>query len=149
MKVRFNRWYNALLTALLAMLGYESCTQHGLDEYGTPTVDYQVKGFVTDLLGTPIQGIKVRAPYSYIDGSEGQSVLTDENGRFELDEFHSEYNDKLIVEDIDGEDNGGDFMSDTIKVRDLPKKEVEKGDGSWYMGKYEVSAKIKLKLKEK
>ena len=147
MKVRFNRWYNALLTALLAMLGYESCSQHGLDEYGTPTVDYQVKGFVTDLQGTPIQGIKVRAPYNF-DGSEGQSVLTDENGRFELDEFHSEYNDKLIVEDIDGEDNGGEFQSDTIDIWDLPKKEVEKGSG-WYEGKYEVTANIKLKQKKK
>ena len=147
MKVRFNRWYNALLTALLAMLGYESCSLNSPDEYGTPTVDYQVKGFVTDLQGTPIQGIKVRAPYNF-DGSEGQSVLTDENGRFELDEFHSEYNDKLIVEDIDGEDNGGEFQSDTIKVWDLPKKQIEKGSG-WYEGKYEVTAKIKLKLKEK
>ena len=147
MKVRFNRWYNALLTALLAMLGYESCSLNSPDEYGTPTVDYQVKGFVTDLLGTPIQGIRVRAPYNF-DGSEGQSVLTDENGRFELDEFHSEYNDKLIVEDIDGEDNGGEFQSDTIDIWDLPKKEVEKGSG-WYEGKYEVTAKIKLKLKEK
>ena len=148
MKVRFNRWYNALLTALLAMLGYESCSLNSPDEYGTPTVDYQVKGFVTDLLGTPIQGIKVRAPYSYIDGSEGQSVLTDENGRFELDEFHSMLYGKLYVEDIDGEDNGGEFQSDTIKVWDLPKKQIEKGSG-WYEGKYEVTAKIKLKLKEK
>ena len=147
MKVRFNRWYNALLTALLAMLGYESCSLNSPDEYGTPTVDYQVKGFVTDLLGTPIQGIRVRAPYNF-DGSEGQNVLTDENGRFELDEFHSGLNDKLIVEDIDGEDNGGEFQSDTIKVWDLPKKQIEKGSG-WYEGKYEVTAKIKLKLKEK
>lgn len=147
MKVRFNRWYNALLTALLAMLGYESCTQHGLDEYGTPTVDYQVKGFVTDLQGTPIQGIKVRAPYNF-DGSEGQSVLTDENGRFELDEFHSMLYGKLYVEDIDGEDNGGEFQSDTIDIWDLPKKEVEKGSG-WYEGKYEVTANIKLKQKKK
>ena len=148
MKVRFNRWYNALLTALLAMLGYESCSLNSPDEYGTPTVDYQVKGFVTDLLGTPIQGIKVRAPYSYIDGSEGQNVLTDENGRFELDEFHSMLYGKLYVEDIDGEDNGGEFQSDTIDIWDLPKKEVEKGSG-WYEGKYEVTANIKLKLKEK
>ena len=148
MKVRFNRWYNALLTALLAMLGYESCSLNSPDEYGTPTVDYQVKGFVTDLLGTPIQGIKVRAPYSYIDGSEGQSVLTDENGRFELDEFHSMLYGKLYVEDIDGEDNGGEFQSDTIDIWDLPKKEVEKGSG-WYEGKYEVTANIKLKQEKK
>ena len=147
MKVRFNRWYNALLTALLAMLGYESCSLNSPDEYGTPTVDYQVKGFVTDLLGTPIQGIRVRAPYNF-DGSEGQNVLTDENGRFELDEFHSMLYGKLYVEDIDGEDNGGEFQSDTIDIWDLPKKEVEKGSG-WYEGKYEVTANIKLKLKEK
>jgi putative lipoprotein (rSAM/lipoprotein system) len=73
-------------------------------------------------------------------------VLTDENGCFELDEFHSVFNDKLIVEDIDGEDNGGEFQSDTIKVWDLPKKQIEKGSG-WYEGKYEVTANIKLKKK--
>ena len=147
MKVRFTRWYNALLSALLTMLGFESCSQYGPDEYGTPTVDYQVKGFVTDLLGTPIQGIKVRAPYSYIDGSEGQNVLTDENGRFELDEFHSMLYGKLYVEDIDGEDNGGEFQSDTIDIWDLPKKEVEKGSG-WYEGKFEVNANIRLEKKK-
>jgi len=55
---------------------------------------------------------------------------------------------KLYVEDIDGEDNGGEFQSDTIDIWDLPKKEVKKGSG-WYEGKYEVTANIKLKLKEK
>jgi putative lipoprotein (rSAM/lipoprotein system) len=147
MKVRFTRWYNALLSALLTMLGFESCSQYGPDEYGTPTVDYQVKGFVTDLHGTPIQGIKVRAS-NYYNGSEGQSVLTDENGRFELDEFHSELRSELYVEDIDGEANGGEFLSDTIDVRDLPRKEVGKGDGNWYEGKFEVNAIIRLERKE-
>ena len=148
MKVRFNHWYNAVLSTLLTLLGFGACSD-SVVEYGTPNADFQIKGQVTYEGGIPIPGIRVRAPYSYIDGSEGQNVLTDENGRFELDEFHSMLYGKLYVEDIDGEDNGGEFQSDTIKVRDLPKKEVEKGDGSWYMGKYEVTANIKLKLKEK
>ena len=148
MKVRFNRWYNAVLTALLAMLGYESCSSDSVVEYGTPNADFQIKGQVTYEGGIPIPGIRVRAPYSYIDGSEGQNVLTDENGRFELDEFHSMLYGKLYVEDIDGENNGGEFQSDTIDIWDLPKKEVEKGSG-WYEGKYEVTANIKLNQKKK
>jgi putative lipoprotein (rSAM/lipoprotein system) len=147
MKVRFNRWYNAVLTALLAMLGYESCSSDSVVEYGTPNADFQIKGQVTYEGGIPIPGIRVRAPYSYIDGSDGQSVLTDENGRFELDEFHSMLYGRLYVEDIDGEDNGGEFQSDTINVWDLPKKEVEKGSG-WYEGKFEVNANIRLEKKK-
>ena len=147
MKVRFNRWYNAVLTALLAMLGYESCSSDSVEEYGTPNADFQIKGQVTYEGGIPIPGIRVRAPYSYIDGSDGQSVLTDENGRFELDEFHSMLYGRLYVEDIDGEDNGGEFQSDTINVWDLPKKEVEKGSG-WYEGKFEVNANIRLEKKK-
>ncbi len=147
MKVRFNRWYNAVLTALLAMLGYESCSSDSVVEYGTPNADFQIKGQVTYEGGIPIPGIRVRAPYSYIDGSDGQRVLTDENGRFELDEFHSMLYGRLYVEDIDGEDNGGEFQSDTINVWDLPKKEVEKGSG-WYKGKFEVNANIRLEKKK-
>ena len=147
MKIRFNRWYNAVLSTLLTMLGFGACSD-SVVEYGTPNADFQIKGQVTYEGGIPIPGIRVRAPYSYIDGSEGQNVLTDENGRFELDEFHSMLYGKLYVEDIDGEDNGGEFQSDTIDIWDLPKKEVEKGSG-WYEGKYEVTANINLKLKEK
>ena len=60
MKVRFNRWYNAVLTALLSMLGF-SCSSDEPEEYGpivleygVPHADYIVKGTVTDETGTPI-----------------------------------------------------------------------------------------------
>ena len=40
MKVRFYRWYNAVLTALLSMLGYGcSSSEDPLDMYGAP-VEY-------------------------------------------------------------------------------------------------------------
>jgi putative lipoprotein (rSAM/lipoprotein system) len=149
MKVRFNRWYNAVLTALLAILGYESCS-NALDEYGCPTVDYQVKGSVTDLTGTPIPGIKITAPYgSLLDNQYEQIVQTDAQGHFTLNEFSDLRGVKFVVEDIDGEANGGEFLNDTINVETLPKTQVEKGDGRWYEGKYkyEVTANIKLKKK--
>lgn len=60
MKVRFNYWYNAVLTVLLSMLGY-SCSLSDPDgpvEYGTPSANFEVKGCVTDEAGVPVQGIK-------------------------------------------------------------------------------------------
>ena len=146
MKVRFYHWYNALLTTLLTVLGY-GCSSESPVEYGVPTVDYQVKGQVTHDAGMPIPGVRVKVHHDYFDGREGQSVLTDENGNFALDEFKALPNGELIVEDVDGEANGGEFLSDTIKIWDLPKKQVEKGSG-WYEGKYEVTANIRLKKKE-
>ena len=147
MKVRFNRWYNAVIAALLAMLGYESCSNSELEEYGCPSADYQVKGSVTDLTGTPIPGIRIEAPYgSVVDSQFGQIVQTDAQGQFTLKEFSNMKGIEIVVEDIDGEANGGEFLSDTINVEKLPKTQVEKGSG-WYQGKFEVNANIRLKKK--
>lgn len=150
MKVRFNRWYNAVLTALLAMLGYGcSSTDENRDveEYGCPYADYVVQGSVTDEAGNPIQGINVKAPYgSDLDSQFGQIVETDAAGKFALKEFSSLRGHEIIFEDVDGEANGGLFQSDTIRVQTLPKTQTEKGNG-WYNGKYEVQADIKLKKK--
>ncbi len=154
MKVRFNRWYNAVLTALLAMLGYgcsSSSTEEDLEKngfiamYGTPYADYVVKGSVTDEAGNPIQGINIKAPYgSDLDSQFGQVVETDAAGKFTLKEFSSLRGHEIIFEDVDGEANGGLFKSDTIRVETLPKTQTEKGNG-WYDGKYDVQADIKLK----
>ena len=64
MKVRFNRWYNAVLTALLSILGFGCSSEEPMDmygppvEYGTPQADFILKGTVTDEIGTPVQGLK-------------------------------------------------------------------------------------------
>ena len=93
MKIRFYRWYNALLGAILAFLGY-SCSD-GPDEYGTPveygvpTARYEMKGTVTDEHGAALQGIKVtlkvetdRNPYEPVD-----STQTDSQGRYLMKDF--------------------------------------------------------------
>ena len=148
MKVRFSRWYNAVLTVLLSMLGFESCDSNGDApvEYGAPHADYQVKGIVTDEAGTPIQGIRITGPSPMVSSMQNQTTLSDASGAFELTEFTSYGSEMIIAEDIDGDANGGEFKSDTLNIRELPSTKISEGK-SWYMGKYEVNAAIKLKKK--
>ncbi len=146
MKVRFNRWYNAVLTVLLSMLGIGCSSDEPVDieEYGCPYADYVVDGTVTDEAGTPIQGIRVTAPNSSTDSQAYQSVETDAAGGFKLNEFSSMMGGDIFIEDIDGEANGGKFQSETISVWSLPKTQIEEGE-RWYEGKFSVTANIKLK----
>ena len=160
MKVRFNRWYNAVLTALLSMLGF-SCSLDEPDEngstpveYGAPHADYILKGTVTDETGTPVQGIKTSLKEVYKD--EGHiygmdSIQTNPSGNYQFtyrlgSDFYGEHI-KLIVEDIDGEANGGEFLSDTLDIDYNKAVKVGEGDNHWYAGKYEVTTDVKLKKK--
>jgi putative lipoprotein (rSAM/lipoprotein system) len=158
MKVRFHRWYNALLTSLLSLLGY-GCSESSMDMYGTPVVeygvphaDYIVKGIVADEAGTPIEGIKtslkeVRKGQDavYVNGVD--SAQTDGSGHYHL-QYEGMRNSglKLIVEDIDGEANGGDFQNDTLDVDFDKAVQTKKGEG-WYNGTFEISENVKLKRK--
>ena len=51
---------------------------------------------------------------------------------------------KIVFEDIDGEENGGEYTS----AEATPEvKRTKKGDNSWYGGAFEVQADVKLKKK--
>ena len=160
MKVRFYRWYNAVLTALLSMLGYGcSSSEDPLDMYGTPVeygaphADYIVKGLVTDEADFPVQGIKTSL--KQVDKTEVgtitfgmDSIQTNETGGYRLGYTGlPQTGIKLIVEDIDGEANGGEFISDTLDVDFNKAVQTKEGDGRWYGGVYEVTQDVKLKKK--
>ena len=162
MKVRFNRWYNAVLTALMSIIGYGCSSDDSwggdLCMYGTPHADYQFMGTVTDESGSPVKGIKIAAKnvYRSQDGTVVEtygvdSTQTDGSGKyaFESRRFVSDPDLKLIVEDIDGEANGGTFKNDTIDI-DFDKakkvKEPDKDD-SWSSGTFAINQDIKLKKK--
>ena len=166
MKVRFNRWYNAVLTALLSMLGF-SCSLDEPDEYGStpveygaPHADYILKGTVTDEAGTPVQGIKTSLKEVYKDEVHiygMDSIQTNSSGNYQFtyrlgSDFYGKPHEtgehiKLIVEDIDGEANGGEFLSDTLDIDYNKAVKVGEGDNHWYAGKYEVTTDVKLKKK--
>ncbi|MBQ9672012.1 MAG: radical SAM-associated putative lipoprotein [Prevotella sp.] len=123
MKVRFNRWYNAVLSVLLAMVGYgcSSDDENIIVSYAPgPDYDYNVYGTIMDEDSIPVQGIKTTLKNihpDYLDRAVTvDSTLTDSVGEYQM--FRSWLPDhaKLIVEDIDGEANGGEFQSDTIDI---------------------------------
>lgn len=47
--------------------------------------------------------------------------------------------------DEDGDANGGTFANDTVRNKEIVKKQTKKGDGNWMMGIYELTANKKLK----
>ena len=158
MKVRFNRWYNAVLTALLSMLGF-SCSLNEPDEYGpiiaeygAPYAGYIIKGQVTDEAGTPIQNIKTSLKTieqfdneRYVFGMD--SVQSDGSGAYLLKYVGMQNRGlKIIVEDIDGEGNGGEFLSDTLDIDYNKAVQTKEGKG-WYQGAYEIKQDVKLKKK--
>lgn len=142
------KWYriaNGTLSALLALLGFDACTENGVCEYGTPTVDYHVAGRVTDEAGEPIEGIRVtvRGYHDYSDGSQEQSVLTDKEGLYETDKVRTGWIDpqmRIVFEDVDGEAHGGVFRKDSVMSADMQRRQLKKGDGHWYDGEYELTA---------
>ena len=159
MKVRFNRWYNVVLTALLSMLGFgcsnDEPEEYGtiLMEYGTPYADYIFKGTVTDEAGTPVQGIKTSLKSVFENDNEHyvfglDSVETDVSGSYQLKYVGTQDRGlKIIVEDIDGEANGGEFLSDTLDIDYNKAVQTKKSDEFWYEGAYDISQDIKLKKK--
>ena len=159
MKVRFTRWYNATLTTLLSMLGLgcssDEPVMYGpyVPMYGVPATEFLYNGLVTDEAGTPVQGIKtsVKIVIPLSDGKKevyGQdSVLTDASGHYQMRIMGAQNNEtKLLVEDIDGEANGGEFQSDTLDI-DFEKMKIKEGEGQWNRDSYEISQDIKLKKK--
>ena len=149
----FKRFYNAFLSSLMVMLGFESCNNliDAPSEYGTPHVDYKVIGTVTDTAGNPIPGIKVSVKHQY--GKElsdtVDSVYTDAKGAYETKVLSSVFvgdRHTLVFEDVDGPKNGS-FASDTVNISRLNKQQVKKGSG-WDQGFYNVDGSITLKPAE-
>lgn len=155
MKVRFNRWYNIVLAALLSFVGY-GCSDNddpGTAMYGSPSASYKVSGTVTDENGNPIEGIK--ASLTYINEVEGEivaeedisAVLTDASGKFSLGTPVMDLGlngVKLVVKDIDGEEHGGTFKDGINDIEFENAKLVTPGDGSWYSGTLAIEQDVKM-----
>ena len=157
MKVRFYRWYNALLSSLLAMLGFASCSSdedegHFVQMYGVVIPNIEWHGTVANEAEAPIQGISTLVKYAIKDYNDPSkvgyytvdSVSTDANGRFAVrvpEDIMGNY--KLILQDVDGETNGGTFQSDTLTLTDLVAEEISGDKDAPKV--YEIKNKIILK----
>lgn len=151
MKDMFKKISAILSPALLAVLGFSSCNKapwDAPDEYGVPICDFKFDLTVVNEAGKPIKGIRVVPQGRFIvekDGKYVQDTLyTDTEGKagrtykriFPIQEF------KAVLEDVDGEANGGSFLKDEIVAK--PEK-TGAGDGHWDSGTFSVTATRTLK----
>ena len=137
-----------LLYILLGLLGLTSCDHFGMAEYGCPNVSFSLKARVVDEAGNPIQGIEVRteegARFEYNTGFSDYEGNIDAYGGF----WPGVQNQKMQFIDVDGEANGGEFETLTVKIENLIQ--TEEGDGNWYNGAYTADmGTVTMKLKEK
>lgn len=156
--MKTNKWMTRLLSGALVALGFTACDDENNGdypddyplEYGSPSVEYRVKGTVTDEAGNPIENIRViirnawdNTPNPYMD----DTVYTDKQGAFanEMNTTGGIGKQKVYFDDIDGEANGGLFQPDSTNIADMEATLVEEGHGSWNQGQYEFTVEKKLK----
>ena len=158
MKVRINRWYNTILTALLSLLGYGCSSENsvemcGVMMYGVPSAEYKISGTVTNEGGKAVEGIKTSV--KQISTYEGKthafsidSVMTNTAGHYDVtvNVFPLNQEIKLLVEDVDGDANGA-YQNDTIDIDYNNAQKIKEGDGTWNNGTFIIQQDIKLKKK--
>lgn len=166
MKAKVRHLYEIIAGAILSLLGF-GCTPssspdkpdpyHDIPvEYGVPHADYVIMGSVTSQnTSEPIPGIKATfRRYSYTDNDgkkhyENQEFVTDAEGKINapMQEYmfplwgDDQYS--IILEDIDGPQNGGLFESHEIAKEDITIEQTKKGSG-WYEGAFTLSFNAKM-----
>ena len=127
MKKSVIKFFDKIIIVLLGFSGLLcSCDKYNTDMYGMPPDQpvygmpyetYELKGVITDKeTSKPIQNIQI---VQY-----GDTIYTDTEGKYILYNLSSEF--QLKIEDIDGEQNGGDFMSKEIDVLFTQEDKIER-----------------------
>lgn len=99
--------WGKILTRIFAMFGL---TLTCVACYGSPWTEYNdtfsARGIVQDSDGNPIEGIRV--------GMAKDETYTNPDGRF----FIQDIVRNVTFEDVDGEANGGEFITTTLLIND-------------------------------
>lgn len=119
-----------LLLAAASLLGFATACENKrtVDMYGTPYIDYNVRGKVTDKEGNPIKGIEV-------GNQEVKPVTSGSDGSYELSGREWSGQTTLTFTDVDGPENGGEFIEKKVAVEFTEADRTEKGEG-WHMGTF-------------
>ena len=149
MKTKLSQLTQWLLTTVIALLGFSSCEIFMTSMYGTPTVDYQAKGHITDEEGNPIEGIQIKVEaQTYIDQTaEPEVVYSSSKGLYTTKKYKDQPILYLHISDIDGEENGGKFEEKVINLQEMKPILDKSKAGDWYEGVYVYTVNASL-LKE-
>ena len=148
LKTGFLLNWNRLLRIMMSILGFStaaglsSCDGGGGQvEYGSPSAKFIVNGQVkSEQDATAIPNIQVTM--------EGDTVLTDENGNYEVNvtTFPTDQDFLIKFEDIDGTVNG-EYQTEETTV-EFVDPEFTNGSGNWYEGETSETLNVNLKDKE-
>jgi hypothetical protein len=146
MKTKFLKFYSAILSSILVLIGFAGCSDDDEDngggwaEYGTPSAKYKLKGSIVSKDGEEaVQRLRVVMIETEGDKESlrGDTVYTDNQGAFNA-ESHTFPLEKVTftikVDDVDGDANWS-FESTTQTV--VFDKPTFTGGSSWYKGETE------------
>ena len=152
MKKLIIKSFDKIVVVLLGILGVFSSCKEQPDMYGMPPepyvsgARYELNGIITDKATTnPIQNIQI---IRKIDSKYEDTAYTNAEGKYEFYRIFSENNTFFLkIEDIDGEENGGEFETQEIEVKYTPDDKVEEGDGNRYQGKFVKTQDVELEIR--
>ena len=156
MKTALGKGWKWLLGAVLGVLGFNGCEELGIFrcEYGQPNADFKLIGDVKDANGKGIEGIRVvfRAVENEEETWENDTLYSDAKGHFERERLKHDWPDNvekasIKFEDVDGSEHGS-FKTKILQRSELSVEQTKKGDGSWYSGKYTITANAVLEKED-
>ena len=182
MKIKILKLKNWLLLSVMGALGLSGCNCHKKTAqtevetdtievrdrgevrlmYGVPTMNFQLRGKVTDAQGKPISGIKVNMlernmevqgtelqgdPDRVKEYLENTAATTDRQGRFEIKNSGIPQEQvRLLVRDVDGNDNGS-HQDRLVEVEVTPDAVDRTNASGWNQGTFNKQVEIKLEDK--
>jgi putative lipoprotein (rSAM/lipoprotein system) len=114
---------------------------YGCPKYGMVADQFEIRGTVTNTQQQPIKNIRIVRERNY---GRGDTVYTNAEGRYIINPFNLSRIECLKVEDIDGEENGGEFLSQELMVQFTDKDIVEKARGNKRGNKFVKIQNIRL-----
>jgi putative lipoprotein (rSAM/lipoprotein system) len=153
MKSLFTRFLDVFFPLLMALLGFSSCSSI-IDcpcEYGCPNADFKTVVSVSDESGNPIKGIQIISTCKYTNDSKlnkSDTLYTDSYGMAGKTVNLITLPDRvgLTFNDVDGDENGGNFTSVSISDSDIVRTKKSSG---WYEGEFTVTINEVLKKDSK
>lgn len=130
---------NKLIWLILSLLGFSTAACNDNSdlpcEYGTPHVNFSVKGKVQNKAGEPIPGIEVSAPSQYATHTNEEGVFV-----YNWDEWPPQqfpYETTIEFRDTDGAENGS-YADQQLTVT-FKEEDQTAGASGWSEGSYALS----------
>lgn len=150
MKRSIIKLYDKILVFLLGLTGVLTGCEGPVNEYGTPTAEYELKGTVVDKeTKEPIPELRVIRKY-YPESEMGDTIYTSRQGEYKFVYVDAPCVDTvyLKVEDADGKDNLGNFETKELNVVFTDDDWEFKNKKGWNKGKLTKIQDIELNKKQ-